>query len=578
MFCYKCGSELTEGQIFCHVCGEKTVPYNNAMNNIHNVQQYKYEDDMSDELRENDQHEKVNENIADFSDEKSTSQNKHNIDDFNNLDSIENKSTNKDNIIDNNSNVNQKSGIFESNNFNKYIKRDLSAKKIIILSAVIIAFIIVSLIAVFLIQNFNAKKDIDYVVEQFNKDEIDYNKAIISLDKINCHERDYLIQYRNSAISHLDKLNNSKIAYASAQEYMESGKYDEAIPLFDSVSEDDLNYQDAQMYLSESQQKYLDSVNSLVEKYIANNDYELALNLCEQAKQIIPDSTDDIDIIITEIEETQELFYEEQVKALEESAKANYENGDYSAAINDYNNLYNMTGDDSYEVAIESVEYDWSNAVISEAEEQLAEGKYDVAIELLKEPKRSISNNSAIAEEEKRINSFRPLEFDGNDYSNYLYTDIYTTYRDESMGWRYWWLDYCKFGRFSNVTDNLGKKYDAGILLRTTNGFPNGHGTGKIDYPLDGKYDTFSCTFFIAEKNKNTSSKFKLNIYGDDILIYSTETISGGDLPVEVNTNITDIYKLTLEFVYDFNGDGSSGDYIVISDMSLRKEYHPLYD
>lgn len=80
MFCYKCGSELTEGQIFCHVCGEKTVPYNNAMNNIHNVQQYKYEDDMSDELRENDQHEKVNENIADFSDEKSTSQNKHNID------------------------------------------------------------------------------------------------------------------------------------------------------------------------------------------------------------------------------------------------------------------------------------------------------------------------------------------------------------------------------------------------------------------------------------------------------------------------------------------------------------------
>ncbi len=477
---------------------------------------------------------------------------------------------------DDNSNNKSKIKGFNQNNFNKYNKDDLPIKRIIMLSSAAIVLIIVSVIVVFFIQNNNAKKDIDYVVEQFNMNEIDYNKAIYSLNNINCHERDSLIQYRNSAITRLDKLNDSKIAYASAQECMQSEKYDEAISLYSSVSEDDINYQNAQTYLSESKQKYLDSVSGLVKKYIANNDYELALNLCEQAKQIIPDSTDDIDKLITEIEEDQELFYEEQIKTLEESAKNNYNNGDYSTAINDYQKLYNMTGDDSYNVIIESVEYDWSNAAITAAEEQLAEGKYDAALELLKEPKRNISNNSAIIEEEKRIDSFRPLIFDGNDYSNYLYTDIYTTYRDESMGWRYWWLDYCKFGVFNNVTDNLGKKYDAGILLRTTNGFPNGHGTGLIDYSLDGKYDTFCCTFFIAEKNKNTPSKFKLNIYGDDILVYSTETISGGDLPVEVNTNITDVYKLTLEFVYDFNVDGSSGDYIIVSDMSLTKKYLPL--
>lgn len=560
MYCTNCGRQIIDYSVFCEYCGAKQQ--NNIINNLSedNVQKKNSDEDNSN----------TTDNI-------STSDSNQHIDDFSGLDLMSDKSEIEDNDIANYSNINQELNKLNQNKYDEYnIKKVLSIKKKIIIFSVVMVLIILSVITVYSVQNINAKKDIDYVVEQFNKDKIDYNEAIGSLNNIKCYERESLIQYRSSAISRIDNLNNSKEAYASAQEYMKSKKYDEAIPLYASVLKEDLNYQNAQSYLVESQKKYLESVNDLVKKYIDNNDYDLALNLCENAKQIIPDNANDIDKIITEIEDAQELYFEEQIKILEESAKTNYENGDYSAAINDYQNLYNMTEDDSYNVTIESVEYDWSNAVISAAEEQLAEGKYDAAIELLKEPKRSISDNGAIAEEEKRINSFRPFEFESKDYSNYLYTDIYTTYRDESMGWRYWWLDYCVFGGFSNVKDNLGREYDAGILLRTSNGYDVGKGTGKIDYSINGEYDYFSCVFFIEEVSKNTPCKFNLNIYGDEMLIYSSETITGGSMPINISTNIKDCHKLTIEVVYDLTDESSRGEYIVISDMCLSKEYYPI--
>ncbi len=554
MYCTNCGRQIIDYSIFCEYCGAKQEEHN-----------------ISDML-DNNQQQKINEDIAVFSDKKSMSQSIHNIDDYSNLDSMESKSIGKDCIINNNS---DKSDNLKSNFFNKNIKKDLPVKKIIVLSSVIIALIIISLIAVSAIQNINAKKDIDYVVEQFNKDEIDYSKAINSLNNINCHERDSLMQYRSSAISHIDKLNKSKEAYASAQECMEAGKYDEAIPLFASVAQDDLNYQDAQNLLTESQQKYLDNVDELAERYISNYDYDLAIELYNQAKKILPDNEEEFSNKIAEIEEAQEAYVAEQIAELENSAKTSLDNHDYLSAIEEYQKLYDLTENDAYEVSIESVEYDWSNAVINDAEEQLAIENYDAAIEILKEPKKHIVNNSAIIEEEKRIDSFRPLDL------TTLSPMAYGSEINEDS----WWDTYQFEEWNSNVCDNTGVYGGNGVVFAayTYITLPDRYYSYWKKYSIKDDYDTFSCKFAIpgtTESYLNTELSMVLIVYCDDQLIYTSDAITGGSLPLYIDgVNVSGASTITLEIKVSNNtGAQVANDRFAVGwvDPKLSKNYVPL--
>ena len=65
-----------------------------------------------------------------------------------------------------------------------------------------------------------------------------------------------------------------------------------------------------------------------------------------------------------------------------------------------------------------------------------------------------------------------------------------------------------------------------------------------------------------------------LNVYADDTLVYSSDAVTGGVLPIDVKANVSGASKLTLEITY--NQEQGFGDCIVVSDMSLYKEYTPL--
>ena len=178
----------------------------------------------------------------------------------------------------------------------------------------------------------------------------------------------------------------------------------------------------------------------------------------------------------------------------------------------------------------------------------------------------NVSNQSSVVEEVGSNN--RKLIFDADSYENYFYTDIFTKLRNEDLGWRYWWADKCQFGKI-RAYDSMGNKYSSGILLKTPNGYVNDEGSGIIEYIIGGEYKELNCKFFIEKDSRNTDCNFQLNVYGDDELLYSSDTISGGSNPVEVNVNVTGKNKLTFEVCWDLIEKSSDGDYICISDVCL---------
>lgn len=94
-------------------------------------------------------------------------------------------------------------------------------------------------------------------------------------------------------------------------------------------------------------------------------------------------------------------------------------------------------------------------------------------------------------------------------------------------------------------------------------------------YILEGKYDTVSGTLFLPEEDKNEPVQGYFEAYGDGKLLYTSETIKSGVLPIDFSFSVTGVYKLELLF---YGGDNAStifnlgsGNSYAISNLSARK-------
>lgn len=74
-------------------------------------------------------------------------------------------------------------------------------------------------------------------------------------------------------------------------------------------------------------------------------------------------------------------------------------------------------------------------------------------------------------------------------------------------------------------------------------------------YILEGKYDTISGTLFLPSEFKNTPVQGYFEVYGDGKLLYTSETIQSGVLPIDFSFSVSGIYKLEILF---YGGDKAS--------------------
>lgn len=96
-------------------------------------------------------------------------------------------------------------------------------------------------------------------------------------------------------------------------------------------------------------------------------------------------------------------------------------------------------------------------------------------------------------------------------------------------------------------------------------------------YILEGKYNTISGTLFLPNEYKNDPVKGYFEAYGDGKLLYTSETIQSGVLPIDFSFSVSGIYKLEILF---YGGDATStyfnlgsGYSYAISNLLARKDF-----
>ena len=637
MYCFKCKKEIEDGSNFCIYCGSKIIPSfsmdsnNPKMNDSYEEDSNINKDrlcDFSEDTEEKketlvkstneqiDESEKItSEEIDNFSsvDEHNdfsniiSGDNKEEIELINNpegeksiltaeekeADNVENSndlSADEEIVDDKSSNEEIKNNktIYEKNN-NKYessyVKSSLNNiesknneasknKKIrlAVLSAALLIAVIIAASIWFNMMNIKKKCDsINDYVSKYNEDQIDYDTAKSAINEIDTKNKEEIISCQKSALSQLDRIKKNKDNYKKAKKDLNNGSYEKAIDTLEEIPKDDHNYQDAQELLTNAQQNYIDEVNESIKAYLEKNDFESANNVVDKAITVVPSQKENLERKKAEIEEAKNAFVKKQINDLEKSAKANKEKGDYLSAIKDYKKLYEITKDDAYEGSINNAEIEWVNSSIKAAETKLAEGHVEEALNCLKDAQENVQDRTVINEEIQRIMDYKPVNLVDKTVMAYEIS----SYSCDVEDWD------------ETICDNTGKYYDGkGIIFRVPlYGSIASQSTSKywIKYSIEGKYDYLSSKLAIPGNNKNylnPSMNMRLKIYCDDKLIYTSEALTGGSLPIEINDiNITGAKTLTMELeVKNDNSERIFSSHAAIGwhDAFLTKKYEPL--
>ena len=106
---------------------------------------------------------------------------------------------------------------------------------------------------------------------------------------------------------------------------------------------------------------------------------------------------------------------------------------------------------------------------------------------------------------------------------------------------------------------NDGKNY--GHFLYAGSMYNGGSGEGWGEYYLDGKYSRLSGYLVIEKEFFDTRHSAQVTIYADGYIVYSSQTITSGDLPVYFDTDINNCSRLKIEFV--------GGDPFILGEVML---------
>lgn len=114
-----------------------------------------------------------------------------------------------------------------------------------------------------------------------------------------------------------------------------------------------------------------------------------------------------------------------------------------------------------------------------------------------------------------------------------------------------------RFGKVDKEVfkDNAGNAYQD-VFWFNGWGFKDSGDRSSITYLLNGKYKRFKATYVLPYENKDDTYKCVLRIYGDDEVLYTSQEMTAGSLPENIDLDVSNVIKLTIEC---YDGWGYTG-------------------
>lgn len=233
--------------------------------------------------------------------------------------------------------------------------------------------------------------------------------------------------------------------------------------------------------------------------------------------------------------------------------------GDYISAINQYDDMIAFIGDyDGLQAQKEMTVSAYIDACIADAEAFMVDDKFTEAKNCIDKCIENVGSNTALENEKDRIQNFTPISL--------MELDSFWQ-EEESIYISEWETD--------DVT-NLGEKGYTGIKFRKPYTLSPGYdGKATISYMIDGNYNTITGIFALHEDFKNETRQenaMMLSIYGDDVLLYQSNWLYGGVLPMDLCVDISGVKELTIVCTGTLYRDIVGG----LINPELRNKYVPL--
>ena len=316
--------------------------------------------------------------------------------------------------------------------------------------------------------------------------------------------------------------------------FYEAGNYEDALRCFVQLPLDSKQYEEAQSLLRKSSDVYCEEIAEKAEKYVQNGEYEIALELLDNAQALLPNATE-----LQELHNTTYAAYKTFISMTAiEGAEEYIANDDYESAINVLRDAISKNEEDVELAALLSrYEEKYCDHIIQQADAALELEGYKSAIDIIQQAQDILPNNDSLKSAIVLYESYAPVYIANLDYF------------DQEYDW---------YEVLESDMDNLGNEYHNSIACRYLDN----------TYILNGNYSRLCGTLYQRYEYREKDHNGHMEVYADGVLIFS-EKMSAGIYPINFELDVVNVNELRIIVAHSQPSTGIR--YIALGDCYLQK-------
>ncbi len=381
-------------------------------------------------------------------------------------------------------------------------------------------------------------KKVNGIWEDFQNNQKEYSIVTVEIQSIKNIGIDKINDTINKRMEDINQLNNSRVAYESANTYMKERNYANAIAQYNLVIESDSNYESAMNKLSEALGLYKAEIENSISESLEAENYENAISILQNALVILPNDTD-LTIKLSLVQSS----YNEKIKKDAINSASNYANNqEWSNAIKVTKEALDKINDDielqnAYDVYVQTYIKD----IINQSEELVLNKEYGNALALLEKVHKEYPDYSVLGDKMEEIENRKPI----------LLSELVPV--NGGIDWNK-----------GTPTDTFGNTYSTALNYDIWN--------GEVEYRLYGEYSTFS--FSIAPyKDLPEEEKVAghIQIFADSQILFSSPDITRKTDYAEYSLDITGVEYLKIIITGGYTKISNTAN-VILMDCLLEKE------
>ena len=340
----------------------------------------------------------------------------------------------------------------------------------------------------------------------------------------------------DDAAEYADMLNQSRIAYQTAEDFYGKQDYGSAIGYYNQVNYQDTYYDDAQSKCAECITNYRQQVLDSADEQVSHGDYPGALATLDEALKVLSDDADLTAKRNTLAAKQRELGIEQAYA----EANAMYELADLRGAIRYLKNALVQYDDESLRQLLNTCVDKLTERMKTEAEQAFQNGEWSDAVEVIQSYSSALGDTQAYSDLLNYYSNLSPVPLSQLD--------------PFSGSW----------DRNGPQLDFLGNSYQNGCIKSVWS-----DSKPSIEYHLNGEYTSMSGVVVIADCDKgSTDQTGHIEIYGDDNLLFSSSVLTIKSNPEQFNISLSGVNFLKIvirsdTYINYFSTDLMLGDTIL---------------